>query len=194
MGKATGPTYKVSYRRRRKNATNYTKRLALIKSESSRLVVRASNKGVLVQVISFDPAGDKTLACAKSSEVEKFGWLSQANTPTAYLTGALAAKKALAAGAKSCNLDIGMSTPSAGRILFAAAMGAKDAGLALSLGEGLVDMKRIDGSHISEYAKKLEEENKEKFSKQFSRYIKKNVDVKNLPSVFAKAKGKILSG
>ena len=43
MGKATGPTYTVPFKRRRENLTNYAKRLALLKSMKPRMVVRKSN-------------------------------------------------------------------------------------------------------------------------------------------------------
>ncbi|MFH1306453.1 MAG: 50S ribosomal protein L18 [Candidatus Micrarchaeota archaeon] len=193
MAKATGPTYKVAFRRRRENRTNYTKRLGMIKAGTPRLVVRASNKNIVVQIIAFHPKGDRTLAMASSHELEKFGWLPQANTPTAYLTGMLASKRAKSAGTESAHLDIGMASATNGRILFAAALGAKEGGLKLNMPDTLVDVKRISGTHISEYAKKLETENKEKYEKQFSRYAKKNIDVKNLPQIFEETKGKILS-
>lgn len=194
MAKATGPTYIVSFRRRKKNLTDYKKRLALIKSSTPRLVVRASNKAVLVQLISFSEKGDKTLAQANSSELEKFGWMPQANTPSAYLVGLLAAKRASKAGVKGAHLDIGMSTASKGKIHFAAAIGAREGGLKVDIGEGLIDEKRLDGSHISEYAKKLEAEDSQKYGRLFSRYAKKKIDPKNLPKIFGEAKGRIAKG
>jgi large subunit ribosomal protein L18 len=194
MAKATGPTFVVSFRRRKKNLTDYKKRLALIKSESPRLVVRASNHSVSVQLISFDAVGDKTIAQANSFELEKYGWMPQANTPTAYLTGMLAAKRASSAGVKDAHLDIGMATATKGRIHFAAAMGAKNAGMALEMGEGLIDEKRLNGSHIADYAKKLEAQDAQKYGRLFSRYAKKKIDPKTLPKIFEEAKGRIAKG
>ncbi|MFH0927440.1 MAG: 50S ribosomal protein L18 [Candidatus Micrarchaeota archaeon] len=194
MAKATGPTYIVPYRRRRENRTNYQKRLAMIKSGSVRLVVRASNKAILVQFVSFESKGDKTLASASSTELEASGWLPQANTPSAYLTGVLAAKKAAAKGIKKAHLDIGMATASKGRVLFAAALGAKDAGLDINVDKSLVDEGRINGTHIGEYAKKLEAEDKAKYEKLFARYAKKKIDAKDLPAVFEKARKALMSG
>ena len=194
MARATGPTYNVPFKRRYKNKTDYRKRLGLIKSGLPRLVVRASNGGVLVQIVSFDEKGDKTIAQAKSQELSKFGWLGQANTPSAYLTGLLAAKRAVSAGVKDSILDMGMVTASKGKIHFAAAMGAKDAGLNINIDDSLVDKTRINGTHISEYAKKLDESEKEKYQKLFSRYISKKIDPKNLPVLFEEVKGKISKG
>jgi len=194
MGKATGPTFRVPYRRRRENRTNYKKRLALIKSGISRFVVRQTNKKILVHFVNFDVKGDKTLVSADSSELESKGWMPQANTPSAYLTGALAAKKAISAGVKKAHLDIGMATATKGRILFAAAIGAKDAGLEIDIDKSVVDEARINGTHISEYAKKLESEDKAKYEQYFARYTKRKIDVKNLPAVFEKTREAILSG
>ncbi|MFA5108436.1 MAG: 50S ribosomal protein L18 [Candidatus Micrarchaeia archaeon] len=192
MGKATGPIFKVPFRRRRENRTNYTKRLAMIKSDKPRFVARQSNKGMIIHLVQFSEKGDKTLVLAKSGELSAHGWMPQANTPTAYLTGALAAKKALQKGIKHAHLDIGMATASKGRILFAAALGAKDAGLDIIVPDTLLDKKRINGSHISDYASKLYGEDKKKFESTFSMYILKNVDVRNLPKIFEQVKGKIL--
>lgn len=194
MGKATGPTYIVPYRRRRENKTNFQKRLAMIKSDSPRFVVRSSNTSITVQLIGFDPKGDNTVVSVSSRELESKGWLPQSNTPTAYLTGMLAAKRALAKGVKTANLDIGMATASKGRILFAAALGAKKAGLNINVDENLVDASRVNGTHICEYAKKLESEDKAAYEKMFSRYSKKKIDVKNLPAVFDKTCEALMSG
>ncbi len=194
MGKATGPTFIVPYRRRRENKTNFQKRLALVKADAPRLVVRATNKAIIAQIVKFDAKGDITLASVNSSELESKGWLAQANTPTAYLTGILVAKKALSKGIKQFHLDIGMASASKGRILFATAMGAKSCGIQINVDDELVDQSRLRGVHISEYAKNIESEDKSKYDKLFSRYTKKKIDVKNLPAVFDKTREALMSG
>jgi ribosomal protein L18 len=57
MAHATGPVYKVAFRRRRKNLTNYAKRLALVKGSSPRLVVRLRGEvwWVTIQELSLMP-------------------------------------------------------------------------------------------------------------------------------------------
>ncbi|MEM4634204.1 MAG: 50S ribosomal protein L18, partial [Candidatus Anstonellaceae archaeon] len=124
MATATGPTYKVAFRRRRKNLTNYAKRLALVKNKAPRMVVRKSSAGVLVQFIEFHPQGDKALASVKSTQLKQYGWLPRCNSPTAYLCGLLAAKMASKKGVKEFNLDIGMHSPTKGSVVFAALKGA----------------------------------------------------------------------
>lgn len=194
MGTATGPLYKVAFRRRRANLTDFSKRLGLIKSPNPRMVIRTSCKGVLVQVVRFEAKGDQVVARAHSSELDAYGWLAQANTPTAYLCGLLAGMRAKKAGVKATHLDLGMNTPSRGRILFAAGLGAKAAGLEVGVPDELVDASRIEGGHIAAYAQDLKSKDEAKFRKHFSRYIAKNIDVTALPKVFAAAKAKILSG
>jgi len=197
MPKATGPLYKVAYRRRRENRTNYEKRLGQIKAATPRLVVRTSNRGIRVQFVDFEQGGDLTRAQAVSGELDEMGWLSQSNTPTAYLVGLMAGMRAKKAKISGFHLDIGIHTPSKGRILFAAAMGAKAAGLEADIPEGedaMVSEDRIKGEHIAEYAKTLKTSDHAKFGKLFSRYAAKNIDVTALPALFEKTKQRVASG
>ncbi|RLG18171.1 50S ribosomal protein L18, partial [Candidatus Micrarchaeota archaeon] len=100
MAKATGPIYKVKFRRRRENKTDYKRRFALLKSGKVRLVVRRSNRNVIVHFVQHDEKGDKTLCFVNSKALSKFSWNPKRNLPTAYLTGLLAGKLALKAGVK----------------------------------------------------------------------------------------------
>jgi len=153
MTKATGPTYRVHFRRRRANLTNYAKRLALVKSGSTRMVVRKSNRGVLVQFVDYGETGDRTLLTVPSRLLSKFGWPAKGNVPTAYLTGLLAGRLAAAKKIKSAVLDAGLQAPTKSSALFAALKGAADAGLSVPHGEGLVDEARLKGEHIAAHRK-----------------------------------------
>ena len=194
MPAAKGPLYKVAFRRRRENRTDYTKRLGQIKATTPRLVARVSNKGVLVQVIAFEEVGDKVLAQAHSSELEAFGWMPEANTPSAYLTGMMAGARAKKAGITDFHIDIGMATASKGRILFAAGLGAKTAGMMGEVDKDLVPADRLNGSHISNYAKDMKAKDSAKFGKHFARYAAKNIDVTALPALFDKVRAKAAIG
>lgn len=194
MAKATGPTYKVAFRRRRKNLTDYKKRLGLIKSDAPRMVVRISNKRILIQITRFDEKGDKIEVSVRSDDLSRFGWMPQANTPSAFLAGMLAGKMAIKKGIKKANLDMGMKTANAGSISFAAAIGAKQAGLDISVEESIVPEDRLDGTHISQYAKTLKEKDAAQYAKRFSRYEKAKVDATKLPELFEQAKKKIMDG
>lgn len=130
MTKAKSPIFKVPFRRRREGKTNFAKRLALIKSGKPRMVIRRSNKGVLVQFVEFDPKGDRTLVTVTGNHLaKKYNWPSKRNVWTAYLAGLLAGRLAHKKGVSDFVLDIGMYVPSRGSLLFAALKGAADAGL-----------------------------------------------------------------
>ena len=64
----------MHFARRRKGVTNYRKRLALLKSGLPRAVVRFTNSKVMIQITNFEGKGDRVLAAASSSDLEKMGW------------------------------------------------------------------------------------------------------------------------
>jgi len=190
MGKANGPTYVVPFRRRRENLTNYGKRLALLKSMKSRMVVRRSNRNVIVQFINYSEKGDVTVAAANSKELVKMGWQGRSNTPTAYLTALLAGTRAKGKGVGEFVLDIGLASPSKGAIIFAAIKGAVDAGLKTKYDESIVGEGRIKGEHIAKYAESLK--GKPEYERIFSSYIKANVQPEKIPEIFDRVKEAII--
>lgn len=153
---ATGPRYAVRFRRQRTGSTNYAKRLKMLRARLPRLIVRKSNKYITLQITEYTAKGDKTLATAHSSELKEAGWkYGTKNTPAAYLTGIIAAKKAKDKKVKKAILDIGSYVPSKGTKLFAALKGAVDGGLEIDYNpEILPDEKRISGQHIADWLKK----------------------------------------
>jgi large subunit ribosomal protein L18 len=175
---ATGPRYRVPFRRRREGKTNYRARRALVLSRVPRLVVRLSLKNVIVQVIEAEAIGDKVIVSAHSRElVKKYGWLSNGgNIPSAYLTGLLCGYKAVAKGVQTAYLDIGLHIPSKGTRIFAALKGFVDAGVEVPHGDDIIpDEDRLSGKHIVGYGVFLAEEPevyKQKFSGSLSRGLR----------------------
>ena len=148
---ATGPRYKVPFRRRRENRTDYYIRKKLLSSGEMRAVVRRSSKNVNIQFAKFGMEGDSIAVSTTSMELKALGWEhSCSNIPAAYLTGYLAGKKAVKAGIEYAVLDIGMQTPSKGAVLFAAAAGMIDAGVEIPHGDVLPSEERLNGAHISD--------------------------------------------
>ncbi len=189
-----GPRYRVPWRRRREGKTNYYKRLKLIKSGKPRLVVRRTNKYIVVQVVEARIGGDKTIAAAHSRElVTKYGWLGgTANTSAAYLTGLLAGLRAREKGVSEAVLDIGLHEPVPGSRLFAALKGALDAGLKIPHGEGIIPSDdRIRGEHIAKWAAELAESNPDFYRRQFSQYLERGLKPEDLPSHFEEVRAKI---
>ena len=149
---ATGPRYKVPFRRRREGTTNYYTRRKLLTGHVTRAVLRRSNRNVSIQFVEFNMEGDKILATASTRDLCGMGWEYTCSTiPAAYLAGYLAGKRALAAGIENAVLDIGMQNPKVGGVLFAALAGMCDAGLEIPHGEGILPSEdRLMGKHINE--------------------------------------------
>jgi len=193
VGKATGPVYKVAFRRRRKNLTNYAKRLALVKGESPRMVARKSAAGMLVQFIEFTAKGDRIIASVHSRALSKYGWAPRCNAPTAYLTGLLAGKLAAKKGVGAFVLDVGMQTPSKGSTVFAALRGAQDAKLSTNYSNEMISEERVTGAAIEAYAKQLKSKDAAKYGRLFSSYVKQGFAPENMVASFKAAKAKIES-
>ncbi len=182
-----GPRYKVPRRRRREGKTNYYKRYRMILSGHPRFVVRKTLKYIIVQIVKAAPEGDKVIAAAHSRElVKKYGWKAgTGNTPAAYLTGMLAALRALKAGVKYAVPDIGLHEPRRGARVFAAIKAANDVGLKVPMGDGVAPSKeRIRGEHIALWAKTLRETSPELYERLFSKYISSGFDPVMLPQHF----------
>jgi large subunit ribosomal protein L18 len=152
---ATGPRYFVPFRRRREGKTDYYQRTRLIVADVPRMVVRKTNRHIIVQLVTAELDGDRTLVAANSAELEKYGYKgSTSSTPAAYLTGMLFAVKAKKANQNSAILDIGLNRATPGARVFAALKGAVEAGLAIPHGEEILPSdERAKGAHIAAYNK-----------------------------------------
>ena len=191
---ADGPRYTVRYRRRREGRTDYKLRRALVRSGTPRAVVRLTNNYVLVQVAEAEAKGDVVKASASSKELSKLGWKGGAgNLPAAYLTGLLAARRAVAHGVKEAVLDIGLRGPTKGSKIFAALKGLADSGLNVPHSDDrLPPMERINGSHISGYAKSLSAQ-QELYKKRFSGYIGRGLKPEDLSSHFEQVRKSVMA-
>lgn len=151
---ATGPRYKVPFRRRREGKTNYHVRYRLILSRKPRVVVRKSNANMLIQLVVAETDGDKTILTTTSRELEGFGFKhSTGNLPAAYLTGLLFGKKMLAMGQSEGVLDIGLHASTKGNRIYAALKGIVDAGVNVPHNpEIFPEEERIRGESIKEYS------------------------------------------
>jgi len=146
----------VPYRRKLSGRTNYRKRLKMLVSGSPRLIVRKTNKNIIVQVAVYSENGDNVIATTNSTELKKLGWNNATgNLPASYLTGLLAGKKAISKKMTSAIVDLGLQTPAKGTRLFAAVKGAIDAGLKIPCSEDAFPTEdRIKGKHIAGFNKK----------------------------------------
>ena len=180
---ATGPRYKVAFRRRREGKTDYHQRLKLIVSRKPRLVVRRTVNQVITQVYVTKPEGDKVLVSATSRELTKeFGYKgSGKNTSAAYLTGMLIGYKAQKAGIGEAILDIGLRENRAGSRVYAALKGAVDSGLTVPCSEEVFPSDaRIRGEHVAGNA-----------NSSFKDYEARGLKAADLPAHFDEVKKKI---
>ncbi|MFH1425772.1 MAG: 50S ribosomal protein L18 [archaeon] len=122
---------KTQKRRRRQAKTDYKARLALLKSEKPRVVVRKTNRYILAQIVESKLAQDKVITRVSSKDLLQKGWPKEKkgslkNLQAAYLTGFLLAKKTKI---KEAILDTGLQRNISGSRIYAFLKGAVEAGL-----------------------------------------------------------------
>lgn len=132
-----------TFRRRRKEAkTDYQLRLGLLKSGKPRIVVRKTNRYIIVQLVHSEIAQDKVIINLSSKDLLQHGWPkdksgSLKSRPAAYLTGFLMGKK-VPADNKEAILDIGMQRNVKKSRIYSVLKGLVDAGMKLSYNEEIV--------------------------------------------------------
>ena len=140
----------VPYRRAREQKTNYKKRLALLLSGKTRLVVRLTNQRVIAQLVNFNVRGDKIIAAADSFSLRRLGWThSTLNLAALYLTGLLLGKKGLAQGCMDAVVDTGSRHPAKKGRVYALVKGVLDAGIRLPHDPDIFPpLDRLQGKHL----------------------------------------------
>ncbi|MCB9358582.1 50S ribosomal protein L18 [Candidatus Woesearchaeota archaeon] len=174
---------------RRKEKTDYHKRLSLLKSGMPRLVVRLSQKNISAQIVEYSPIGDKVMSAVTTKNLEKLGWkASKTNLPAAYLLGYLLAKKAKV---KKAILDLGLKRSVPHSRVYALVKGVNDAGIEIPVDESMYpEEKRLNGEHIQLYAESLSKD-KAAYDKKFSKYTKSGIKPETLQKHVAEIKSKI---
>ena len=122
-------------RRRLEAKTDYLARLSLISSRKARMVIRKTNRYVVLQLVSSNNAQDTVLLTVSSKDLLEKGWPkdkqgSLKSRPAAYLAGYMfgnLAKKQ----AKEAILDLGMQRNVKKSRIYASLKGAVDAGLVI---------------------------------------------------------------
>nr|AJS12417.1 50S ribosomal protein L18P [uncultured archaeon] len=174
---------------RRKEKTNYRKRLRVLLARKPRIVIRKSLKHVYVQVVRNMAEGDQVLFTMSSKNLQKLGWKAgQKNLPSAYLTGLMAGKKAKAMGINDAILDLGLNRAVKGAKIFAALKGVVDGGVRVPHSDSILPGEdRISGKHIVQHASNIKGTRVD-----FKAYAKNNVKPEDLPKLFDEMKNKIM--
>jgi large subunit ribosomal protein L18 len=187
-----GASYRVPYRRRRENKTDYASRRILATSEYPRLVVRVSNTSIIAQIIKSEIEGDYILTQTSSHELKKnYGWIASGkNIPAAYLIGYIIGKKAFDEGIEIVNLDMGLKRVTIGNKVFALVQGANDAGLEIPVDSDVIpSQEAINGQVIADYAENIDDPIE--YERRFSVYLRRGLRPEALPSHFDEVKTRI---
>jgi large subunit ribosomal protein L18 len=147
----TNATHVLPFRRKQEGRTNYKKRLALLKSGKPRLIIRRTNKHLLLQLASYHQDGDLVICSVDSKSLAKHGWThATKSVPACYFTGVLLAKVAQEHKITEAIVDIGLQQHRAGTRICAAIAGAIAGGLSIPASEEIFpSAERIAGKHIS---------------------------------------------
>ena len=187
-----GKIFTVPFRRKRQGRTFYKKRIKILLSNKYRFVVRKSLRNFQASIVEYNQKGDKVMITVSSKALNALGWKGNAgNLSSAYLIGLIAGKIAVEKGIKEAILDLGLNTSVKGSRLYAALAGAVDSGLLIPHDPVVLPSKeRISGEHIAKYAKSLKED-KTKYHRQFSNYLKQGIAPEDIGKHFNEIKGKI---
>ena len=194
---AKGPTYRLAFRRRREQKTNYRIRKAFMKGRKTRLAVRVTNKYTKVSGINAKIGGDSTEFSVNSRNLIQYGWLAGfGNMSAAYLTGYLAGRILKQTDSKNITLDLGLSTPFRGSKQYAVLKGVIDSGVDIPYNTNsekrervdiFPEQERIEGRHIASYAERLKNEDKEEYDYHFSDMLARGFKPEDTPEHFAQA-------
>lgn len=154
---ATGPRYRVPFRRKREGKTDYRKRAKLVMSGKPRLVVRKSLKYAVVQLIEYHLTGDVTVASASSQELKGLGWKGSASNIRAfYLTGLMCGLRAGDKKYKVAVFDSGHYSLNKKSKIFAALKGSLDAGMDVPYGSDVLpDDETVKDKDVEIIIKKI---------------------------------------
>ena len=142
---------KLEKKRRIENKTNYKKRLILLKSKIPRLVVRKTNRYLIIEIIESKHAQDYVESFVSTKELLNYGWPKEMSNSlksvtAGYLAGLLIGKKTKI---KEMILDSGLIENTKGSRVYAVVKGISDAGIKIPYKkEILPDENRIQGKHL----------------------------------------------
>ena len=184
--------YSLRYKRKRKKLTNYRDRLRLILSKKIRLVVRRSLNNFTAQLVEYNSKGDQVKISMTANKLREYGWkYHSGNLSSAYLLGLIIGLEANKLKINEVVLDIGLNESIKGSSIYSFLKGALDSGLNIPHGEEVLPSEdRISGAHIANYFNTLSQDQRKK---QFSKYLKNDVNPADITKDFKEVKSKILN-
>lgn len=163
---------KTLKRRRKEHKTDYLNRIRLLKSGSSRIIFKKTNRYFITQYITSKEAKDKIVIGITSNNLLAYGWPKEfknslKSTPASYLTGLLIGKKILGKKLSKPIVDFGMLRVLHKNKAFAFLKGLKDSGIEIKCEEKFFPAEeRIKGKHLKKDFSKIFEEIKSKIEKE----------------------------
>merc|ERR1712230_267352 len=213
--------YQTKYKRRRVGKTDYYARKRLITQAKNkynapkyRLVVRFTNRDIVMQIVTSEITGDKVFCAAYSHELRAYGIEhGLTNWAAAYCTGLLIARRVLKKLGKDEDsrrpfkafLDVGLARTSTGARIFGAMKGASDGGILIPHSENRfpgydIESKELDadtlrkyifGGHVAEYMETFADDDEERYKSQFSGYIDDEIEADGLEELYSEAHSQI---
>ncbi len=145
---------RIAKRRRIEGKTDYKRRLKLLKAGVPRVVIRKSNRNILIQLVESKEARDFPRVGVFSRELLKVGWPDEfkgslKSISAAYLTGLLFGKKMIKHKLKEGIVDIGLMRSTKGSKIYAAVKGIADAGVEIKCNKKMFpSQERIEGKNL----------------------------------------------
>lgn len=146
-------------RRRLENKTNYSKRLRLLEGRKPRVVIRKTNKYIIIQYVESKAAQDAIKASVTSKDLLKHGWpIAKAGSlkslGACYLAGILFGNKVKKL--VPAILDTGLIRSTKGSKIYAAVKGINETGFNLPCNEKVMpEESRIKTENLKEFFDKV---------------------------------------
>ena len=160
--------------RRKRNLTDYRKRINLLKGNRPRIVFRRTNRYLIAQYVTSIETKDRVEIGTSSKVLMEYGWPKEfqnslKSIPAAYLLGFLMGKKIIAEKKEPPITDFGMARVLHKSRVFAFIKGITDSGVGLGIGEKkdvFPSDERIAGKNLKRDFSEKFKEVKSKISKE----------------------------
>jgi large subunit ribosomal protein L18 len=149
----------IAKKRRYENRTDYRKRKKMLETSKYRLVVRKTNRYIILQYVESINAKDKIIRGMTSAILLKYGWPEKSkgslkSIPASYLLGLLFGKKIKDIKA----IDTGLIRNTRGSRVYATLKGIEESGCKISVNKDVVpDSKKIETENVKTFFNKVKE-------------------------------------
>ena len=165
---------KTLKKRRRKNMTDYKKRIGLLKGNRPRIVFRKTNRYLIAQYTTSIETKDRVEIGVNSIALMNYGWPKEfknslKSMPAAYLLGFIMGKKIINEKKQVPIADFGMTRVLHKSKVFAFIKGLIDSGVGIGTGEkkdAFPSEERIMGKNLKKDFSERFKEIKSKISKK----------------------------